>query len=538
MSSLETESFEIFPFENELPSAFADRLGIIYASTVTDEHKKKAGQFFTPLPIAKFIGEFAVSTGEIVKILDPGCGIGILSAAMAEDFIFINPQIKTIELVAFETDVKLLPLAEMCFNYLRLWLYSKGVELNYFLCKNDFILHNSHILSGREDIHEKYDLIISNPPYFKLPKDDPRSIAAQTVIYGQTNIYSIFLLIAAKLLKPGGKLIFITPRSFCSGNYFRMFREQFFSQVDIKNIHLFESRSSTFKRDKVLQETLIIAASAKLNSSPNQLHLPFDQISKDSIIISSSSGMSDLDKRTWMFYSAETLIDINSYQKTLHLPSNNEDDKVIDVFRKWDNTLHKFGWEVSTGKIVDFRSQEFILKDPVGNSVPLFWLHNIKYMEYNWPTENGVKGKPKRQYFLSNKDSNKLLVPNLNYVLLRRFSAKDDSRKLIAAPYLSTTLNEFDKIGIENHLNYIYKKQGSLTIEETIGLSALLNSTLFDRYFRTFNGNINVSATELRDIKLPNIKKIIEIGREVLNENEITQTSIDGVISRQLKIKL
>ena len=38
-------------------------------------------------------------------------------------------------------------------------------------------------------------------------------------------------MVAAKLLKEGGELIFITPRSFASGNYFRAFREAFFQAV-------------------------------------------------------------------------------------------------------------------------------------------------------------------------------------------------------------------------------------------------------------------------------------------------------------------
>ncbi|MET3978727.1 adenine-specific DNA-methyltransferase [Mucilaginibacter sp. UYP25] len=528
----------ITPWQNEKPSEYADRLGAFYSKKVTSEHKKNLGQYFTPIQIAKFIGELANSNKEIVKILDPGCGIGILSAAMAEELIVINPRIKTIELVAFETDVNLLPLADNCLNYLRQWLSTRNVELSYFLCKNDFILHNTHILTGKQDFHEQYDLIVSNPPYFKLAKDDPRAKAAETIIYGQTNIYSIFLLLSAKLLKPGGKLVFITPRSFCSGNYFRLFREQFFSLVDIKNIHLFKSRTTTFKRDKVLQETLIIAAIAKMNISSNQLHLPFDQPSQGSVIISTSSGITDIDQRTWMFYSLESLIDKESFQKTLHLPVSSNDDRVIKIFSKWHNSLHSLGWEISTGKIVDFRNEKFISSEPTESTVPLFWLHNVQYMHYKWPTEQGTKGKPKLQYFISTDDSSKLLVSNVNYILLRRFSSKDDARKLVASPYLSKSLKAFTNIGIENHLNYIYKRQGSLTDDETMGLSALLNSTLFDRYFRTFNGNINVSATELRDIKFPSIKSIIKIGKDVLNKSEITQNNIDEVISTHLKIKL
>ena len=48
-----TKVLDIKPITNELPSHFADRVGQIYAKTVTIQHKDK-GQFFTPIEIAHF----------------------------------------------------------------------------------------------------------------------------------------------------------------------------------------------------------------------------------------------------------------------------------------------------------------------------------------------------------------------------------------------------------------------------------------------------------------------------------------------------
>ena len=42
----------IKPIINELPSHYADRVGQIYAGTVSTQHKKDKGQFFTPTEIA------------------------------------------------------------------------------------------------------------------------------------------------------------------------------------------------------------------------------------------------------------------------------------------------------------------------------------------------------------------------------------------------------------------------------------------------------------------------------------------------------
>ena len=94
-------------------------------------------------------------------------------------------------------------------------------------------------------------------------------------------------------------------------------------------------------------------------------------------------------------------------------------------------------------------------------------------------------------------------------------------------------------IGIENHLNYIYHKKHELTIEQTIGLAAILNSRLFDLYFRTFNGNINVSATELREFPLPEFHLIETLGRRM---NKIIKAKksyeIDALVSEVFSLSI
>ena len=70
-------------------------------------------------------------------------------------------------------------------------------------------------------------------------------------------------------------------------------------------------------------------------------------------------------------------------------------------------------------------------------------------------------------------------------------------------------------VGLENHLNYIRGVSRELDEKLAYGLSALLNSTFLDRYFRISNGNTQVSATELRAMPLPAERDIRSIGAEV-----------------------
>ena len=76
-----TADINIVPYSNELPSHFADRVGQLYAKTVTIQHKKDNGQFFTPTEIAHFMAGLSKQTKDIIKILEPDCGTAILSSS-------------------------------------------------------------------------------------------------------------------------------------------------------------------------------------------------------------------------------------------------------------------------------------------------------------------------------------------------------------------------------------------------------------------------------------------------------------------------
>ena len=147
-------------------------------------------------------------------------------------------------------------------------------------------------------------------------------------------------------------------------------------------------------------------------------------------------------------------------------------------------------------------------------------------MQFQWP----IFKRNKPQYIQFCDETKALLLPNKNYIFLRRFSAKDDKSRLVASPYfIEITQSEY--IGVENHLNYIYRPKGHLERNEIIGLSALLNSSLFDTFFRTFNGNINVSATELREMPFPPIADIKKIGDELILANDFSEEYASAIVS-------
>jgi adenine-specific DNA-methyltransferase len=516
----------IQPFTQELPSDFADRLGIYYTQLVTTGHKKDKGQFFTPTPIARLLASFCELEKSRIKILDPGCGTAILSCALIEKIIGNSNDIDSIELVAYETDLELIPFLQKALDYLKEWLLNKGIQFKYVLFKSDFVLDNASVLKEKKllslfeetiKVDEEFDIIISNPPYFKLSKDDKRTIAAQELVSGQPNIYSIFMGIASKLLSDNGELIFITPRSFASGNYFKAFRELFFNTVQIEKIHLFNSRKDTFNRDSVLQETVVIKA-VKEKIDPNK-----------KVLVSSSAGIKDIFEPTIKCFNSSELIDLSSKEKILHLPTSDKEESILNLVSAWENVMSDFNIKISTGPVVSFRALDFIQNNYQNGKVllaPLFWLHNVNKMILEWPKQLKEKG----QFIRIESGSKSLLIPNKNYILLRRFSTKDDKSRLIAAPYFCNYVNS-DYIGVENKVNYIYRKGGHLDRDEVVGLCALLNSELFDTYFQIFNGNVNVSATELREMRFPPLYYIKEIGNKIILSNDYSMTNVNSIVN-------
>lgn len=511
MIAIATPSQQTRPREQERPSAFAERLGRLYASLTQSEHKRSLGQYFTPVEVACFMARMYCGEKRQLRALDPGAGAGILSCALCESLASRAEKPVDITLDAYEADVALAGYLEQSLAYAKEWLLMKGINLNFKIYTDDFVLNNAETLSDSLSLFPqplshggKFDLIIANPPYFKLPKSDPRAQAAAAVVWGQPNIYAIFMAISAQMLREGGEMIVISPRSYAAGNYFQLFRERFFARMRPDAIHLFDSRRKAFSRDAVLQENMILRARRMSNWTNN---------GKMRVEVSRSFGVHDLSRPHRRLVPLDAVLDVSSVDKLLRIPLADEDDEVVRIIRSWPGSLHSYGLEISTGPVVPFRAVPFICQQGSvpQTHAPLLWMQNVMAMRIDWP----VTARNKSQYIVANEQSRPLLVKNQNYVLLRRFSAKEAARRLVAAPFLSGAINS-PFVGLENHLNYVHRPGGLLSAEEAFGLAALLNCSLIDSYFRTFNGNTQVSATELRAMPLPPPNLIKKLGSHVM----------------------
>jgi adenine-specific DNA-methyltransferase len=502
--------------DEELPSKNAARLARVFASSTSALHKKQMGQFFTPDSIAAFMAGMSTIKKIRIRILDPGSGVGILSCAIAEH-LAMSTNVKMIELDTYDIDRDLTLYIESAISYLRVWLQKQNILLVHRHFCEDFVVKYHRTLSGGETGY--YDIIISNPPYFKIAATDQRKYLLKEISSGQMNIYAAFAGIAIRLLKKGGLIIFIIPRSFCSGAYFRSFRNLFFSNIQLERIHLFASRKAAFSADSVLQENVIMKGCKVLLVNRTK-----------KIQVSQSEGISEITNAELRSFAYQQLVNVSHKDTILFLPDSAEQESVMELVAAQQYDLEKLGYKVSTGPVVYFRKTAFLTKEKQSDTVPLIWLNNVQRLLIEHP----MNGNSREQYIVSSIDSDSVLIDNTNMVLVRRMTSKEEDRRLIAAPHVARQLTEKLKIGIENKVNYIVRKKGALSIHETLGIASMLNSRIYDDYFRTFNGNTHVSATELKRIPFPSRQSIEEVGKRVAGLKKPNDKKIENIVASAL----
>lgn len=510
---------------NGMLTEYAEELAGVYAKKSDLTDKKSRGQFFTQKAIGLFMaGMFDINKSSF-NILDPGAGIGMLSAAFCERLLNLRKAC-SICLDAYETDSKLIPYLEKMLKKCKATLEEKGHVFKYKIIEKDFILNNPNYLNkktlfGTEIQPIYYDYVISNPPYYKLNKNSPQSQIMNEFVSGQPNIYSFFMALSLEMLKDDGQMVFITPRSFCSGLYFKRFRKWLLDHGNINNIHVFESRKDVFTKENVLQENVIMRITPK-KEGKEQKHA--------AITKSMNSLFHDI---TELKIDYQDIFHRKNGDVFIKVPSSKVDIKVQRIINSWKYTLKDLCLKVSTGPVVSFRATKFLsseFKDDK-SMVPLLWMHNIKGMDAVWPIHN----LKKETAIKANEESKVLLVPTNNYVLVKRFSSKEQKKRVHAGVLLKSKM-KFDRIGIENHLNYIYKYGGLLSVEEAYGVAGVLNTSIIDIFFRMLNGSTQVNAVDIENLPFPSLEDIQVIGKAIINSKPAIGQELDKLVVNILKI--
>lgn len=478
-----------------------------HLSRSTEAHKKsQLGQFLTPAATAAFMAQlFPRDHGHgNCRLLDAGAGIGSLCAAFLARWQAGDLGFRRVQVHAFEIDPNM--LAQLALTFAP---YRGRSDFEAQINHEDFI-HASVMRLADGLFSEppaRYTHAILNPPYKKINSQSPHRLALRSVGIETVNLYSAFVALALAQVEPGGHLVAIIPRSFCNGPYYRPFRDFMLARAAIRHLHLFTSRTQAFKDDHVLQENVI-------------LHLQ-RAAPQSAVTITTSTDDSFGDLASHIYPFAQIVLD-DDPERFIHVPT---------TAAQRDPTfapgiccsLAELGLMVSTGPVVDFRLKEHLRAMPEAGSVPLLYPGHFSASGTVWP----VPGWKKPNAIVRNAETEKWLYPNGFYCAVRRFSSKEERRRVVANVVEPTTFGHHTVLGFENHINLFHDNKHGMPEMLARGLTVFLNTTAVDESFRRFNGHTQVNATDLRRLKYPNRATLFKLGHWAASQHTLTQTMMD-----------
>ncbi len=444
-------------------------------------------QFFTPIEVVTtMVDLFDIPPGSKFKILDPGAGTGILGVALAKRIFEENPE-SEIELVAVELDQNLRP-------YFSETLRSIG-ELGNFR----WTLINADFFTWSSNEAAEYNFVIQNPPYRKLSSKS--KLAEDLLARGirTPNLYSSFVQAAANLLVPNGQMVIISPRSWTNGTYFRRFRDFLASKLSLDAFHLFDSRGRVFRDTGVLQESIIWRVTNGPQRKEISIQHALDHLSTGSEILLDSQ--------------------IVTGQDFIFLPTESKSADLYSFMSQLPETLEGLGITASTGKIVDFRNPDLLRYSNSKSSLAFIRQDHLSINGLAHPK----KDLKKTQWTCdANSVPSSLLCPPGNYVLVKRFSAKEEKRRVVASTFSSPF-----PVAIDNKVNFLHQFGEGIDLDLAHGLTRYLNSDLLDRYFRLFSGHTQVNAGDLMKLPFPDRTTLLKLG--TMNQVEV-ETYLESII--------
>lgn len=475
----------------------ADNVRREMAPRTAQKYKAEFGQFMTPSSVARFMASlFPQSSLRTCRLLDAGAGVGALSCAFLDRWLMGGFDFESIEATAYEIDDKLRGhLAQHLAGYSR---------VRPRIIAGDYIE-----LATAEGLQDRgYTHAILNPPYKKINSNSAHRLALRRVGIETVNLYSAFVALAVAQAAPGGQIVAIIPRSFCNGPYYRSFRDFILGRAAIRHMHLFESRSKAFKDDDVLQENIIIRLECGGQQGPV------------TVSTSTDDTFADLVTNEHPF---DRIVFPDDPERFVHVPTTTE-KSAIELLPSVRYSLADIGLKVSTGPVVDFRLKAHLRAMPEPGAVPLIYPGHLSNSGTVWP----VPGIKKPNAIVRNADTEKWLYPGGFYCVVRRFSSKEERRRIVASVVEPSAFGDAPMFGFENHLNLFHENKHGLPVALAHGLAMFLNTTAVDEHFRRFNGHTQVNATDLKVMQYPSRETLIELGKWAMQQGTLTQELIDA----------
>lgn len=219
----------------------------IFEHLVPQEQRKGKGVVYTPTNIKDYIISSTIVSETIPYICDPACGCGsfLISAAeyMHQKYDISYSEIFSTYIFGVDIDAHAIEKAKLLFHVLAYLSGETLDEMFQLICGDtlDPIVFKK-IYSTLPD---GFDYVIGNPPYVRARNmnNEVRNNLKnwETAKSGNVDLYLPFYEIGLKLLKPNGKLGYISPNTFLQSVNGRSLR-QYLKELDISILDFRETQ--------------------------------------------------------------------------------------------------------------------------------------------------------------------------------------------------------------------------------------------------------------------------------------------------------
>lgn len=487
----------------------AYQIGLTYTGMLPAEHRGEFGIFYTPPALtARLIDQVTAANVDWAKcrVLDPACGGGAFLAPIAQRIMdelgdcspkllmqSIGNRLRGYEIDPFGAWLSQVTLDAVMLPVSRL----AGRKLPVMVTVCDSL--------RRSPPKDRFDVVIGNPPYGRAKLDAETRERYKRSLYGHANLYGLFTDLALRHTKLGGVIAYVTPTSFLAGVYFKNLRALLGRSAPPLSIDFVTARKGVF--DDVLQETTLATYRRGADSAPVVV----------AEIAPTAEGLEV--KQT-----GEISLPADPSLPWL-LPRTPEQSALVERLTHMPHRLADWGYGVSTGPLVWNRFKSQLAHRPSSKRLPLIWAEAI--------TADGrfVFRADKKNHapYFELKAGDNWLVTTKPCVLLQRTTAKEQSRRLIAAALPAEFLEKHGGVVVENHINMIRPITEAPQVSAEV-LGAFINSAAADRAFRCVSGSVAVSAYELESLPLPAPEDLGELSRLV--EAGADRESIEAACSR------
>ena len=487
--------------------------------------KKKLGQFYTPTGIAKkMVSEVKTDLKNLSEqdlIVDPACGTGVFIVETVKQmsvFFAFDRLFKFVENNMFAYDVNPFSVIATKISILNtlLEIAPDSVYKNNLLFDIptlDNIKWKNTIVDKEE---KEFSIILGNPPYFKLDSKALKDIAGyDSIIYGQPNIYSLFMHWGISHLCTNGTMSFIVPQSIRSGLYFKNLREEM-KALRIKSILHIDSRQNIF--DRAEQAVLIICLQNKPvgNTKTRIQFINGNQHVLSEFSISRSKLMMGKDNNYMFIINKKS----EMYDVLEKVYNNGTTLSVNDSLVKFSNGL--FVWN----------QHKDSLADSADEAIPIVYGGDVQPVNFQFITS---WANDERKAFARITNKTRPYVLSGKRLLVQRTTNFEKDIRLKACLISDNFLENYESYFLENHINFLccnFGKEEILTDELMYYYLGLLNSKLINYVFISKSGNTQVSANELNLLPFPknNVEDISAFVSKNLSELREHQEELDRLV--------